>query len=94
MRNRFLILPEPEKLNFNEFLRLKVLKTDENIVFPKNVENRFCNMLSYVKKCAEKDYTISFEPNLPKWHVFDKIDFYIFYFFGVGGASDELYFGS
>ena len=32
MRNRFLILPKPEKLNFNEFSRFKVLKTDENII--------------------------------------------------------------
>ena len=67
MRNRFLTLPKPEKLNFNEFLRFKVLKTDENIIFfQKNVENQFCNMLSYVKKCGENGYTISFEPNLPK----------------------------
>ena len=67
MRNRFLILPKPEKLNLNEFLRFKVLKTDENIIFfQKNVEKQFCNMLSYVKKCAENGYTISFEPNLPK----------------------------
>ena len=66
MRNRFLILPKLEKLNFNELLRFKGLKTDENVVFPKNVENQYCNMLSYVKKCAEKDYNISFEPNLPK----------------------------
>ena len=66
MRNRFLILPKPEKLNFNELLRFKVLKTDENNVFPKNVENQFCNMLSYVKKYGENGYTISFEPNLPK----------------------------
>ena len=41
MRNRFFILPKPEKLNFNEFLRFKVLKTDENIVFSKNVETNF-----------------------------------------------------
>ena len=27
MRNRFLILPKPEKLNFNEFLRFKGSKT-------------------------------------------------------------------
>ena len=53
MRNRFLILPKPEKLNFNEFLRFKVLTTDENVVFPKNVENQFCNMLSYVKNAAK-----------------------------------------
>ena len=66
MRNRFLTLPKPEKLNFNEFLRFKVLKTDENHHFPKNVENQFCNMLSYVKKYGENGYTISFEPNLPK----------------------------
>ena len=78
MRNRFLILPKPEKLNFNEFLRFKVLKTDENIIFPKDVENRFCNMLSYVKKCGENGYTISFEPTLPKWHVFAKIHFWHF----------------
>ena len=63
----FLTLPKPEKLNFNEFLRFKVLKTDENHNFQKkNVENQFCNMLSYVKKCGENGYTISFEPNLPK----------------------------
>ena len=66
MRNRFLILPKPEKLNFNEFLRFEVLKTDENVVFPKNVENQFCNMLSYVKKCGENGYTISFAPNVLK----------------------------
>ena len=66
MRNRFLILPKPEKLNFNEFLRFNVVKTDENVVFPKNVEKLFCNMLSYVKKCGENGYTISFEPNLLK----------------------------
>ena len=66
MRNRFLILPKLEKLDLNEFLRFKVLKTDENVAFPKNVENQFCNMLSYVKKCGENGYTISFEPNLPK----------------------------
>ena len=53
MRNRFLILPKPEKLNFNEFLRFKVLKTDENHHFPKDVENQFCNMLSYVKNAAK-----------------------------------------
>ena len=66
MRNRFLILPKPEKLNFNEFLRFEVLKTDDFFIFPKNVEKQFCNMLSYVKKCGENGYTISFEPNLPK----------------------------
>ena len=67
MRNRFLILPKAEKLNFYEFLRFEVLKPDENNVFvPTNVENQFCNMLSYVKKCGENGYTISFEPNLPK----------------------------
>ena len=60
MRNRFWILPKPEKLNFNLFLRFKVLKTDENIFFPKNVENQFCKMLSYAKKCGENGYTISF----------------------------------
>ena len=66
MRNRFLILPKAETLNFNEFLRFKVLKTDEISIFPKNVEQQFCNMLSHVKKCGENGYTISFEPNLPK----------------------------
>ena len=67
MRNRFLTLPKPEKLNLNEFLRFKVLKTDENIIFfQKNVEKQFCNMLSYVKKYGENGYTISFAPNLPK----------------------------
>ena len=67
MRNRLLILPKPEKLNINEFLRFEGLKSyQKSALFSKNVENQFCNMLSYVKKCAEKDYTISFEPNLPK----------------------------
>ena len=66
MRNPFLTLPKAEKLNSNEFLRFKVLNAYENNVFPKNVEKQFCNMLSYVKKCGENGYTISFEPNLPK----------------------------
>ena len=35
-------------------------------------------MLSYVNKCAENGYTISFEPNLPKWHVVGQI--YVSYF--------------
>ena len=59
-----MILPKAETLNFNELLMFKVLKID--IVFPENVEKQFCNMLSYVKKCGENGYTISFEPNLPK----------------------------
>ena len=29
-------------------------------------------MLSHVKKCGENGYTISFEPNLRKWHVLPK----------------------
>ena len=49
----FLILPKPEKLNFNELLRVKNLKTDEKWVFPKNVQNQFCNMLSYVKNALK-----------------------------------------
>ena len=47
-------------------------------------------MLSYVKKCAEKDYTISFEPNLPKWHVFDKIHFDFFDIFGSAGRAEPF----
>ena len=31
MRNRFLILPKPEKLNFNERLRFEVLETYQKI---------------------------------------------------------------
>ena len=49
--------------------------------FPPNVESQFCNMLFYVNKCAEYDYTISFEPNLPKWNVFVRIHFWHFYMF-------------
>ena len=37
----FLILPEPEKLNFNALLRFKVLKTDENHHFPKKSKINF-----------------------------------------------------
>ena len=45
------------------------------------IEKQFCNMLSYVKKYGENGYTISFEPNLPKWHVFAKIHFWHFCIF-------------
>ena len=50
-------------------------------------------MLSYVKKCGEKDYTISFEPNLPTRHVFAKIHFRIFHIvciFGSAGRAEPF----
>ena len=85
MKNRFLILPNPEKLNSNEFLRFKSSKTCQKHNFPKNVENQFCNMLSYVKKCGENGYTISFAPNVLKWHVLAKTHFVISYTFCIFG---------
>ena len=54
MRNRFLILPNPEKLNFNEFLRLKVLKTDENVVFPKKCRKTILQHAILCKKMRRK----------------------------------------
>ena len=42
-------------------------------------------MLSFVKKCGENGYTISFAPNVLKWHVLAKIHFVIFLFFAVLG---------
>ena len=49
-------------------------------------------MLSYVKKCYENGYTTSFEPNLPKWHVFVKMHFSIFAFFGSAGRAEPFKF--
>ena len=69
MRNRFLILPKPEKLNFNEFLRFKVLKTDENHNFPKKCRKSILQHAILCKKCTENGYTIGFAPNPPKLHV-------------------------
>ena len=87
MRNRFLILPKPEKLNFNEFLRYEVLKAGEFFIFPRNVENQFGNMLSYVKKNAAKTAILSVLSQtfrngmfLPKY-IFDISYLFIFFVF-------------
>ena len=56
MKNRFLILPSFILISF---WGLKSWKRSKNNNVPKNVENQFCNMLSYVKKCGENGYTIS-----------------------------------
>ena len=82
----FLTLPKPEKLYFNEFLMFKVLKTDENHHFPKNVENQFCNMLSYVKNTAKTamlsvlSQTLRNDMFLPKY-IFDISYFFICFVF-------------
>ena len=54
MRNRFLIFQKPEKLNFNEFLRFKVLKTDENVVFSKKCRKTILRHAILCKKMRRK----------------------------------------
>ena len=54
MSNRFLILPMPEKLNFNEFLRFKDLKADENVVFPKKWRKSILQHAILCKKMRRK----------------------------------------
>ena len=62
MRNRFLILPKAEKVNFNEFLMFKVLKTDENIVFSTFWENEF---LQYFKISHLKNWHWECQQTIP-----------------------------
>ena len=50
-------------------------------------------MLSYVKRCTENGYTISFEPNLQKLYVFlSKNQFDVFLFFCINGYVYGLAF--
>ena len=55
----FLILPKPEKLNFNEFLRFKVMKTVENYVFSKKCRKTILQHAILSKQNAAKTAILS-----------------------------------
>ena len=97
MRNRFLTLPKAEKLNFNEFLRFKVLKSYQKSSFSQKCRKSILQHAILCKKNAAKTAILSvlrqtFQNDmfLPKY-IFAFFHFFIFFVFW-GRRHDALAF--